>query len=61
LQITSFNSSEFQTISENFTMPDMPPAITADIVSLDAAHQRRYYFDLPDAHGVWQVIKASGR
>lgn len=41
-------------------MPDMsPPITTADVVSLDAARQRRHYIDLANAHPVWQEVKAS--
>lgn len=40
-------------------MPNMPPASTADIVSLDATRQRRHYIDLANAHEAWREIKAS--
>jgi hypothetical protein len=40
-------------------MPKTPKASTADIVSLDAARQRRHYIDLANANEVWLEIKAS--
>jgi hypothetical protein len=41
-------------------MPKTAPTTTsADIVSLDAARQRRHYIDLANAHWAWQEIKAS--
>jgi hypothetical protein len=41
-------------------MPDMsPPITTADVVSRDAARQRRHYIDLANAHLAWQGVKAS--
>jgi hypothetical protein len=59
LRVISPNCRKFQTISGNFTMPNTPLASTADIVSLDAARQRRHYIDLANAHEAWQEIKAS--
>ncbi|MCX7289594.1 hypothetical protein [Janthinobacterium sp.] len=40
-------------------MPDIQPSATADIVSLDAARQRRHYIDLASAHPTWREIKVS--
>ena len=40
-------------------MPDIQPPATAEIVSLDAARQRRHYIDLANAHPAWLEIKAS--
>ncbi|MGG7607029.1 hypothetical protein [Massilia sp. BKSP1R2A-1] len=40
-------------------MPNIQPSATADIVSLDAARQRRHYIDLANAHPAWLEIKAS--
>lgn len=40
-------------------MPYIQPPATADIVSLDAARQRRHYIDLANAHPAWLEIKAS--
>jgi hypothetical protein len=60
LQLLAAYFTGFQTISGNFTMPDMsPPAIAADVVSLDAARQRRHYINLANTHPDWQEIKAS--
>lgn len=40
-------------------MPDIQLPATADVVSLDAARQRRHYIDLANAHPAWLEIKAS--
>lgn len=40
-------------------MPDIQPPATADVVSLDAARQRRHYIDLANADLTWQQVKAS--
>ena len=40
-------------------MPDIQPSATADVVSLDAARQRRHYIDLANAQPAWLEIKAS--
>jgi len=44
----------------NFILPDIQPPATADIVSLDAARQRRHYFDQANARPVWLEIKRHG-
>lgn len=40
-------------------MPNIQPPATADILSLDAARQRRPYIELANAHPQWQQVKAS--
>jgi hypothetical protein len=60
LQAISSYCSRLQTISRNFSMPSMSPPVTAaEVVSFDAARQRRHYIDLANVHPIWQEVKAS--
>jgi hypothetical protein len=58
LQVFAAYFNAFQIISGNFTMPNIQPQASADVVSLDAVRQRRHHIDLANADPEWQQAKA---